>query len=95
MNWPFPDPPNVVTFTSKDVVDLGKWIHRVSHDADDGAWQFHSIDGAPQSEADARLILLKNIVQMDPTVAELADLPPGWIAWRQSKDSPWNRKPVG
>ncbi len=92
MAWLFQDPPDVVAYTSKAVAELGHWIHYVSHDEDDGAWQFHSVDGAPQSTDDARLMLLRNIVALDPTVACLADLPLGWIAWRDSRDSEWNRK---
>lgn len=64
----------------------------MSHDEDDGAWQFHSIDGAPM-ESDARLVLLKNIVERDLTVAELADLPCGWIAWRDTEEAAWQRLP--
>jgi hypothetical protein len=53
MGWLFEDPENVAVLTSKDVIDLGKWIHYVSHDYDDGSWQFHSLEGAPLREADA------------------------------------------
>jgi hypothetical protein len=90
--WPFDEPENILAFTSRDVVDLGKWIHYVSHDEDDGAWKFHSIGGAPKAKSDARLVLLKNIVERDPTVAELADLPCGWIAWRDTEEAEWQRR---
>jgi hypothetical protein len=32
-------------------------------------------------------------VAKDPSVLELADLPPGWHAWRRSRDAPWQRAP--
>jgi hypothetical protein len=92
LNWSFADPPNVLVFASKDVVEDVKWIHYVSHDEDDGAWQFHSIDGPPQSMADARIVSLRNIVALDSTVIALADLPLGWIARRDSKEAEWQRK---
>jgi hypothetical protein len=92
MSWPFPDPPDVMVFTSRDVVERGNWIHYVGHDLDDGAWQFLSINGAPESELDARLVLLRNIVELDPTLKEVADLPLGWIAWRNSKEAKWKRR---
>ncbi|MCC9608731.1 DUF2185 domain-containing protein [Blastopirellula sp. JC732] len=91
MNWPFPDEPNVVCFTSKSVVEEGAWIHYVSHDEEDGAWQFHSLDGIPESESDARIVSLRTMLRIDPRLAEIADLPLGWIAWRDSVDEPWKR----
>ena len=95
MSWPFSDAQNTLVFTSKDIVNSGKWIHYVSHDADDGAWQFHSIDGPPQDESDARLVLFKNIVKLDPTIAQLADLPIGWCASREAPDSEWKKQVKG
>jgi hypothetical protein len=92
MDWSFQDPPNVAVFTSKDIVEKGKWIYYVSHDGDDGAWQFHSIDGPPSSGSDARLVSLKSIVELDPTIAVLADLPLGWCAWRDTQNSVWQRQ---
>lgn len=92
MDWAFPDPPDVVVFTSKSVAEEGDWVHFVSHDEDDGAWQFHSIQGAPNTQSDARLVLLRNIVKKDPTLIEVADLPLGWIAWRQAPNAEWKRQ---
>jgi len=89
--WPFKDSPDVVVFTSRDVIDLGEWIHHVSHDLDDGAWQFHSINGSPDDPSDARVVSLKNIVDMDHSLLEIADLPVGWIASRKAKDASWVR----
>lgn len=39
----------------------------------------------------ALLVSLKTIVQIDPTVLEVADLPPGWQATRDTAESPWKR----
>lgn len=91
MNWSFPDSPDVIVFTSKYVIDNGDWIHCVSHDEDDGAWQFHSINGAPETESEARIVLLRNIVELDSSLNAIADLPIGWIAWRDTADGPWKR----
>lgn len=91
MSWPFSDPDNILVFTSKDIIDSGMWIYYVSHDADDGAWQFHSASGPPKAESDARVVLLRNMVARDPTIANLADLPLGWCAWRESPDAAWRR----
>lgn len=93
MNWPFADPPNVAVFTSKQIVEDGYCIYYVCHDAEDGVWQFHSMDGAPESTSDARIFSLKTILEMDSSIALLADLPLGWCAWRSFKESEWQRGP--
>jgi hypothetical protein len=91
--WPFPDAPNVAVFTTQDVIDEIGWIHYVSHDSDDGAWQFHSIDDRRGKAKEARLVGLETIVRIDPSVKKLADLPLGWIAWRENRNSAWHRQP--
>ena len=92
MEWPFADAPNVVVFTSKSVIEDGDWIHYVSHDEDDGAWQFLSVHGAPEMEADSRIVLLRNMVARDPSLNEIANLPLGWIAWRDNALGEWKRR---
>jgi len=92
MNWPFPDNPDVVVFTSKNVIENGDWIHYVSHDEEDGAWQFHGINGVPETESDARIVLLRNMLKADSSLSAIADLPVGWFAWRDSADGPWKRR---
>jgi hypothetical protein len=89
--WPFDQPPNCVTFTTRHVLTQHKPITRVVHDASDHGWQFLSNDGADMD--DAMLIGLKEIVAHDNTVLEIADLPPGWIATRERVGSPWTRTP--
>jgi hypothetical protein len=91
MKWPFADPPNVAVFTSTKILSGDERISFVSHDEDDGAWQFHSSRG-PAPETEVAVVSLRSIVDADPTIASLADLPLGWCAWRDSMGAPWNRK---
>ena len=89
-DWPFAEPKNVAVFTTTQVMRLRQPVLRVSHDAEDGAWQFHA--GAPQvSSGDMMVVALSEIVEHDPGISELADLPCGWFAERESADSPWKR----
>ena len=90
-DWPFADPKNVAVFTVRQIVRGGESILRVSHDSDDGAWQFLQC-GTPE-EQDAMIIALEEVVNLDPTVTELADLPLGWRAWRRKKGDTWQREP--
>jgi hypothetical protein len=92
MNWPFLDRETVLVFTNRDIVDQSNWIHYVSHDNEDGAWQFLSENGSPEDVDESRVVLFRNIVKLDCTLLELADLPKGWIAWRNTKTSAWQRK---
>jgi len=88
--WPFTEPENVAVFTTTQVLRLGQPVLHVSHDAEDGAWQFHT--GAKQvSKKDVMLIALSEMVELDPSICELADLPCGWFADRESIGSPWSR----
>jgi hypothetical protein len=89
-SWPFSDPPNVAVITSKKIIEGTDWIQRVSHDADDGAWQFHPLGGT--TEDDAKVVGLKTILIIDPSIALLADLPLGWCAMRTTANSVWKRE---
>lgn len=42
--------------------------------------------------ADATLVAFSEVVDADPTLFELSDLPPGWIAWREDVGSQWKRR---
>jgi hypothetical protein len=88
--WPFDQPRNCATFTTRQVLDELEPIALVSHDADDHAWQFIGTSGAV--EADARIVALEEIVDLDPTVLEIADLEPGWQALRETVGGPWLRR---
>jgi hypothetical protein len=89
--WPFRDLKNVVVFTVRQVAREGRPILRVSHDAEDGAWQFLEL-GTPSAQ-DAMILSLEEMVALDAKVKELADLPLGWRALRRSPDAPWQREP--
>ncbi len=90
-DWPFEDPKNVATFTVRQIVKEGHPILRVTHDGEDGAWQFLEWD-TPREE-DAMIVGLGTITRIDPSILELADLPYGWRAIRRTKADPWHREP--
>jgi hypothetical protein len=89
--WPFDQPRNAASLTLRSIAFEGAAILQVTHDVDDHAWQFLGREDAP--EADACVVGLGEIVARDPSLLELADLPPGWHAWRRSTSSPWRRAP--
>lgn len=59
--WPFKDPQDVATFTTSSVISGKEPILYVTHDDDDGAWQFHS--GEPLTDAQPKVVSLSEIVK--------------------------------
>jgi hypothetical protein len=86
-------PPDDVAITTRQVMQEGWPILLVTHDADDGAWQFLNGHGDTDDTESAMLIGAARILSVDPTIAELADLPLGWRAWRETTEAPWKREP--
>lgn len=88
--WPFDQPRNCATFTMQQVMNGSEPILLVSHDAEDHGWQF--IGTSDASMADAKVVCLEEIVRLDPTVLEVADLQPGWQAIRERVGGAWTRR---
>lgn len=91
--WTFADARNVAVFTSRKIVLGVDRVHYVTHDHEDGAWQFHPY-GELTPEWDAVVISLETMVRIDETLKMLADLPCGWHAWRKTYDSVWQRSRI-
>jgi len=89
-DWPFADPKNVAVITTTQVIRDGQPVLYVSHDLDDGSWQFHTGDEHVY-ERDAMVVTLSEMIERDLSLAELHDLPFGWIAVRDSRDASWQR----
>jgi Domain of unknown function (DUF4265) len=89
-NWPFDDPPNVATITVRQIIKEGAPILLVARDAEDGGWQF--LTGGAFEVADSMVVSLREVFKHDPTIAELADLEPGWEATRKKVGAPWRRR---
>ena len=90
MSWPFESAPNTASITTRQVL-AGVPVLRVSHDADDGGWQF--LCGTTNDPDDARVVGLDSMYARDVTLGEIADLPEGWVAWRAGPGLPWRRSP--
>ncbi len=69
--WPFADPLNTASITTRQVLE-GAPILLVTHDADDGGWQF--LCGTTAKPADARVVGLGRMYARDATIGELAEL---------------------
>lgn len=85
--WPFDQPPNCAVISLRKIVSGGSPILHVTHDEDDHGWQF--LEGENPDVDEAVVVSFKRILDLDPSIYELADLPPGWHAWRGSVNDPW------
>lgn len=89
--WEFDDEPNTAVIANRKIISDGQWIAYVSHDSDDGIWQFHTSQTELLREENATVVSLQNIIMIDHSIAYLADLPRGWCAWRNSVNDPWEK----
>ncbi len=78
---------NVAVFTTKHVIDGKDSILFVFHHEEDGFWEF--IGKQSVNEEDARIISLEEMIELDPTILDIADLPLGWKAERKNSNSKW------
>ena len=90
MKFPFSESENTAVITCCHIIENGADILYVSHDAEDGMWQF--LCGGTHTQEQARVVSLNEIFALDNTVSELADMPCGYIAQRKSKHSKWKIK---
>ncbi len=88
-DWPFDRAPIVAAITTRQVLEDGLPILRVVHYSDDHSWAFTC--GTISDTEDGRVIAMKEAVSIDPTLLEIADLPPGWGASRAAVDEQWSR----
>jgi predicted adenylyl cyclase CyaB len=87
--WLFADSEDTTVITLERILRGESDVLLVTHDLEDGAWQF--LDGEHVFEDDGTVVCLGEMVQFDPSLEVLADLPVGWFAWRAARDHPWQR----
>jgi hypothetical protein len=88
-NWKFPDTPHTQAFLSEAVHSGAEPVTYVSHDLEDGAWQFLGVSMAGRTKP--VLSCLHHPIDNDSSLNELADLPLGWWAERVKPGAPWVR----
>jgi hypothetical protein len=88
--WPFKEPAETRAYTTRFVLDKDFPILIVLHQHD-GSWEF--LCGTTEKAKDAREIFLGEAVELDSRLREVADLPVGWRAYRDSPEAPWMQEP--
>jgi len=87
--WPFDQAPNVAAITTRQILDDGFPILSVVHYAKDHSWAFCC--GTSIATEDGRVIGMGTVLDLDPTLVEIADLSPGYRATRKAVGEPWVR----
>ncbi len=78
---------NTMVITTKDIILGMKPILLVSHDLEDGMWEF--LDSEDVDENNARIVSLDEMLKIDSSITGLHDLPLGWIAYRSDINDSW------
>lgn len=87
--WPFDQSPLTAAITTRQVIEEKKAICVVLHYSDDHSWAF--LCGTTDEEKDGRVIAMKEALKIDDSIVAVADLPPGWKAWRENRNAQWHR----
>lgn len=92
-SFPFEDPENVAVFICRHIIEQNADITYVSHDEEDGAWQF-LCDCEEHTDKEVRIISLGEVYKMDHTIGELCTMPLGFYAVRESRGFHWQIYPI-
>ena len=84
MEFPFYDSPDTATIICCHILKRQAPILYVSHDEDDGMWQF--LCGETHETDEAKLVSLKWVFDLDNSVSTLKDMPCGYYAERKTQD---------
>lgn len=87
MDFPFADAPNTACIVCRHILDKEKAITYISHDADDGMWQF--LCNEEHTEEDTRIVSLYSAYMLDQSVGQVSDMPCGCYIQRNRKDDNW------
>lgn len=86
MEFPFYDAPNTAVIICCHVMEEEPILF-VSHDEDDGMWQF--LCGKTHETDDAKLVSLKFVFELDNSIGALVDMPCGFYATREKQEDDW------
>lgn len=85
--FPFYDEPNTAATLCSHVINKDEPVLFVSHDEDDGMWQF--LCGKTHEAEDAKLVSLQSVFELDNSIGTLAEMPCGYWATRKNQEDEW------
>lgn len=87
-HWPFADKVSAAAFCTGKVFHERFPVLQVTHDGN-GDWQF--LDATSDDLGEPVLVCLGCVFERDPSLAQIADLPRGWSAFREHPGAQWER----
>ena len=87
MTFAFKDTPDTACIICQHVLDGKNPITFISHDEEDGMWQF--LCSEDHILEDVRLISLAEAFQIDGSIGQVADLPRGFVMERTEPKGRW------
>jgi hypothetical protein len=90
LDFKFFEKRNLAVFIVKQIFKDNKPILYVSHDSEEGDWQF--LTGDTVMTDDIMIVSLEEVVKHDPTINELFNLPRGHSATRDIPGGKWLRQ---
>lgn len=90
-SWPFAAAPNSVALVSRDAMEAGMPVLIVFHEHD-GAWTFLNRPLNEECGDELKFACLGCAFELHPDVRDIADLPAGWLAWREDASCAWTRQ---
>lgn len=92
LGWTFEDDPDVACISIRQILDGTIPVLHVAHDPDEvAAWQFLGLE--TPDVTDGVFVSLGWMINHDPSIEILHNLPIGWHAWRTSPDEEWYCEP--
>jgi hypothetical protein len=86
--YKFKEAENTACFVCDHVLSKHRPILYVAHDKEDGSWQF-LCGQDDHTEANAKIISLKQATEIDTTINDLYEMPLGVGAERKSRKDKW------
>jgi len=86
-DYQFDQPSDTACITCSHVRNDGAPVLFVTHDADDGGWQF--LCAGEHDIEDAIVIGMGSVIDLDPTLNGLHDMPEGYGATRDALGARW------
>lgn len=90
----FQESPNTAVLTTKFVMEDHKPIVEIKHSADDGSWEFYSDDSFDDFKDAARVMSLQQMIKLDSSILEIADMKLGYHAHRNATSDSWTVEPL-
>jgi len=85
----FKEPLSTAVLTTKFVINENKDITYVTHNEDDGSWEFLSDDIFDDHKTVIMVVELSQMIERDPSLLDLADMPVGHYAVRDNQGDAW------